>query len=156
MTTLFVYPQSGYIALLKALYIANTRPGAETLIAMVKFVPKNKRLERIRLPAHLRSFSFQNLVTHRIFVSCHKTIFFFGLNIVNLRTRFLQRKLKKVDYYTLGTINPIYRTLVPLLSTERFVYLVNSILNDFFRFDPIIPLQDVVYFTKLPFLGSYI
>jgi len=61
---------------LRALHIVNARARAGTTIAMIKFVPKNKVLERIRLPAHLRSFSYQNLVTQRIFVSCHKTNFF--------------------------------------------------------------------------------
>ena len=48
MTTLFVSPQGGYKTHLKALHIVNATPRAETLTAMIKFVPKNRFLERIR------------------------------------------------------------------------------------------------------------
>jgi len=86
MATQIVCPQTGYNAYLKAMYIVNATTRAETLIAMIKLVAKNKLIERIRLPAYLRSFSYQNLVTQRKFVSCHKTIFFAVQILQNLRT----------------------------------------------------------------------
>jgi len=52
-------------------------------------------------------------------------------------------------------MHPIYRTVVPLLSTECFSQqYIEWFFLDFLALSPFIPVQNVVYFTMLPFFRS--
>jgi hypothetical protein len=68
----FIFPQSGYNTRIKGIHIVNAKPWAESVISLVKFLLKNKLVNRVSVIEYLVDFSNQNFVSQRIYVSIYK------------------------------------------------------------------------------------
>ena len=62
-----IFPQSGYNTRVKAMHIVNARPWSETLIAMIKFVLRNKIAGRVSVIQY-REFGKSTYVYFNIYI----------------------------------------------------------------------------------------